>query len=193
MIHVLSTSLLAGALAVDDRSSVRLMISQPICAGLLTGFALGDPGGGFLAGALIQVMFLGVIPVRGMPMPDLALGGVAASALYVLALRSINGDPGEKGLVLFLSLVSALVVALVGRALHRFWEGRSYVLTERAVRCVDAGRFRLASALHFSSVGVHFAIGFAVVGVAVLAGVPAIGGIARAVSGKWCEPLGSLP
>ncbi|MDD4857927.1 MAG: hypothetical protein PHD74_07455, partial [Candidatus Krumholzibacteria bacterium] len=51
----------------------------------------------------------------------------------------------------------------------------------------------LASALHFSSVGVHFAIGFAVVGVAVLAGVPAIGGIARAVSGKWCEPLGSLP
>lgn len=193
MIPVLSTSLLAGAVAVDDRSSVRLMISQPMCAGLLVGLVLGDSGGGFLAGVLLQVMFLGVIPVRGMAAPDLALGGVAGGALYVLASRAMSSGREERGLVLFLSLIFALLVALAGRALHRYWEGRSYALTEKALRCVEGGRFRLASALHFSSVGVHFAIGFAVAAVAVLAGVPAIGMIASAVSGTWCEPLGSLP
>jgi mannose/fructose/N-acetylgalactosamine-specific phosphotransferase system component IIC len=190
---VLSVSLLAGALASDNRSSLRLMVSQPMCAGLFVGLVLGNPGDGFLAGAILQMLFLGMIPVRGIAAPDLALGGVTASALYVLVPRSMGAARDGKGLVLLLSLVAALIAAAAGRALYRLWYARSYALTERARRFVEAGRAPLASALHFSTVGVHFAAGFAVAAAAVIAGAAVIGAIAAAASGPWCEPLGSLP
>lgn len=193
MIPALSIPLLAGALAVDNRSSVRLLISQPVCGGFLAGLVLGNPREGFLAGALLQMIFLGMIPVRGIAALDLPLGGVAVSALSILAQRSTNVDSTAKGLVLFLSLAAALVAASAGRAAYRLWESRSYFLTEGALRLAGAGRFRLASALHFSTVAIHFAIGFALTAGAVLGGVPAIVTVVEAVSGKWCDPLGSLP
>jgi len=193
VVPLLSTSLLAGVLAADNRSSARLMISQPICAGFLVGLVLGSPRDGFLAGAVLQMLFLGMIPVRGIAMPDLALGGVAAGALFVLAQPSMESDPAARGLVLFLSLLASLVVAIVGRAVYRLWERRSYVFTAGALRLVEGGRFRLASALHFSSVAIHCAIGFAITALAVAGGVPLIELIVKAASGKWCEALRSLP
>lgn len=190
---VLSASLLAGALASDNRSSVRLMVSQPVCGGLLAGFALGSPREGLLAGAVLQMLFLGMIPVRGIGMSDLALGGVAASSLYILALRSAAVDPAARGLVLFLSLAAALGVAAAGSCVYRFWESRAHVFTDAALRLAGKGRFGLASALHFSTLAVHFAVGFAVTAAVVTAGVPAVVGVAAAAGGKWAEPLAGLP
>jgi mannose/fructose/N-acetylgalactosamine-specific phosphotransferase system component IIC len=190
---VLSASLLAGALALDNRSSLRLMVSQPVCGGLLAGFVLGNPREGLLAGAVLQMLFLGMIPVRGIGMSDLALGGVAASSLYILALRSAAVDPAAKGLVLLLSLAASIGVAAGGRCVYRFWESRSHVFADAALRLAGGGRFVLASAVHFSTLAIHFAVGFAVMAAVVLAGVPAVVGVAGDVWGKWAEPLAGLP
>ncbi len=190
---VLSASLLAGALALDNRSSLRLMVSQPVCAGLLAGFALGNPREGLLAGAVLQAMFLGMIPVRGIGMSDLALGGVAVSSLYILALRSASVDPAAKGLVLLISLAAALGVAAAGRFAYRLGESRAHVFTGAALGLAGRGRFALASAVHFSTLAIHFAVGFAVTAAVVLAGVPAVAWLAGAVWGTWAEPLKGLP
>jgi fructoselysine and glucoselysine-specific PTS system IIC component len=190
---VLSASLLAGALALDNRSSLRLMVSQPVCGGFLAGLVLGSPREGLLAGAVLQMLFLGMIPVRGLGMGDLALGGVAVSSLYILALRSAAADPAAQGLVLLLSLAASLGVAVAGRTVYKFWESRAHVFTDAALRLAGKGRFGLASALHFSTLAIHFAIGFAVTAAVVIAGVPAVAGAAGAVGGKWAEPLARLP
>jgi mannose/fructose/N-acetylgalactosamine-specific phosphotransferase system component IIC len=193
VLPLIGLSLLGGALAVDNRASVRLMISQPICGGLLAGLVLGNPGDGFVAGALLQMLFLGMVPVRGIAAPDLALGGVAAGALYARLPGSMNAEAGAKGLILLLSLASALVVGVAGRALYRFWERRSYAFTEAALGLAGRGRFGLASALHFSTVLVHFAAGCAVTAAAYVAGAFVISHLVPAVAGGWCEPLASLP
>jgi hypothetical protein len=76
---------------------------------------------------------------------------------------------------------------------YRLWESRAHVFTRAAVALAGKGRFGLASALHFSTLSIHFAVGFAVTAAVVLAGVPAVAWLAGAVSGKWAEPLASLP
>ncbi len=190
---VLSASILGGALAADNRSSLRLMISQPVCGGLLTGLALGSPGEGLLAGGLLQMMFLGLVPVRGPGMHDLALGGVAVSALYILAMRSAAVDPAARGLVLFLSLAAGLGVAAAGRLVYRFGERRSHVFSDAALRLASKGRYGLAAAVHFSTVAAHFAVGFAVTAAVAAGGAPAVARVASALQGRWAEPLSSLP
>jgi mannose/fructose/N-acetylgalactosamine-specific phosphotransferase system component IIC len=179
---VLSIALLSGALATDNRSSLRLLVSQPVCGGLLVGFVLGNPGDGLLAGAILQMLFLGVVPVRGLGMIDLPLGGVTVSSLYILVPRSAAVDPAARGLVLLLALAASLGVAWAGGALYRLWEGRSHGIADAALRLSGKGHFGLAAALHFSTVGVHFAFGFAVAAAVVLGGAPAVARVAAAAA-----------
>lgn len=168
------------------------MVSQPVCAGLLVGLVLGNPHDGFLAGSVLQMLFLGMVPVRGAPLPDLVLGGVSAPVLFILSQARGNAEPSARGFLLLLSLAGALLVALVGQAAYRFWESRSSLLAEAAARCVEKGRFRLASALHFSSLAVHFAFGFAVTVLVATALVPGVAGAAGLLAGKWSDPLAHL-
>lgn len=195
MSPVLASALLGGALAVDSRSSIRLLVSQPVCGGLLAGLVLGDPRGGFLAGALLQTMFLGYVTLRGLRAPDLPLGGVAGAAVCVLARRGAGVAPSDGGLVLFLALLVGLAAALAGGAVYRLWEGRSYALTVRALRYIDEGRFRLAAALHLSTVALHFALGGAIVAVATALGAPFAAALAARAPETWSaalRPIGSL-
>jgi mannose/fructose/N-acetylgalactosamine-specific phosphotransferase system component IIC len=149
---ILSASLFGGLCAVDNRTSLRLLFSQPICSGLLTGLALGSPAEGFLAGALFQMMFLGVVTLRGEKAPDLVLGGVAAAALYIVVLRDFGEDPVIDGFVLALSLLVALCVSYIGREAYKLWEGRSHSLSVFARSSIARGHRTAASAAHLVTV-----------------------------------------
>jgi len=189
---VLSMALLGGALAVDNRCSLRLLVSQPICGGLLAGLVLGEPRSGFLAGALLQMLFLGWTNVRGLRAPDLPLGGVTAAALFILARKAPGAEPAAGGLILFLSLAAALAVSAVGRAAYRFWESRSYFLTARALGFIERGRFGHAAALHVSTAALHFAVGGVIVAVAAAVGPPLVAGLSARAPASWGDSLGSL-
>ena len=156
----LTVSVLGGLLALDLRSSIRIMVSQPICGGLLTGLFLGSPGEGFFAGAIFQIIFLGHIDLRGNGILDLPVGGVTASALYILTLREFSGDPSVNGFVLLCSILIGILAAGVGKAFYLWWEDASVVLAVRAIRYVKEGRYRLVSAIHLSFLAVHFLYAF---------------------------------
>ncbi|MBN2184315.1 MAG: PTS sugar transporter subunit IIC [Candidatus Krumholzibacteriota bacterium] len=156
----LTVSVLGGLLALDLRSSIRIMVSQPICGGLLTGLILGSPAEGFFAGALFQIIFLGHIDMRGNGILDLPVGGVTASALYILTLRRFSGDPSVNGFVLSCSILFGILAAGAGQAFYVWWEDASVVLVLRAVRYVKEGRYRLASAIHLSFLAIHFLYAF---------------------------------
>ena len=190
---ILAVSLVGGALAIDNRAGVRLMLSQPVCGGLITGILLGSPADGFFAGALLQMLFLGWVSLRSRAMPDLTLGGVAAAAFYATGRRALAGDPSLDGLMLALSLALALAVALAGLALYRVWESRSWVLAERALALASVGRTGRAAAIHFSTIAVHFAAGFVVTGASLLAGLPVVRAVAGRPAPPWAARLEDLP
>ena len=189
---ILSVSIVGGALALDHRSHLRLLVSQPICGGLVTGLVLGDWHAGFAVGAILQMMFLGAVSMRAAPLPDLPLGGVVASALSIIVPRAMGDAAPARGFVLVCSIAAGLGVAVAGRAAMRWWEGRADAFAEAARRSVERDRWWAASAIHFSTLILHFAFGFVAAGAATAALVPIVSLLAGAVAGQWSEPLASL-
>jgi len=103
---------LIGALAnFDRRTSLRLMFSQPICTGFLTGIVMGLPMQGFMFGAILQMMILGVVSVRGSLVPEFEIGGVVGTALYLSALRFSAMDISVEGAIFFLAIAVTLLVS----------------------------------------------------------------------------------
>lgn len=172
MTSILAASILGGFLAVEHRSSLRLMVSQPLVGGLLTGILLGAPLQGFIAGAFFQILFLGHIQMRGERSPDLPSGGVAAAALYILVSRDSGGAPPVDGDIMVWSMLIAILVAGLGMYFHAAWCSRSAGLADRALDHARGGRFREASSIHLSMLAVHFLYGFAVIFAALTAGRP---------------------
>lgn len=64
---VLITSLVGGFFCLD-RAFLLLMLSRPIVAAPLTGFILGDPYTGLIAGALTELLWIDHLPI-GMYLP----------------------------------------------------------------------------------------------------------------------------
>ncbi|MBU8921945.1 MAG: PTS sugar transporter subunit IIC [Bacteroidales bacterium] len=155
----LAVALVGGVLAVDHRSSLKLMISQPIVGGLITGIVLGTPAEGFLVGSLMQMMFLGLVNIRGRTTPDLPVGAVVAAALYILTSAESGGDQLLRGNVLFWSILTGILVAGLGQYLYAIWERSSVGLTSAAFGYAREGKLRRASIIHISILLVHFAYG----------------------------------
>jgi mannose/fructose/N-acetylgalactosamine-specific phosphotransferase system component IIC len=183
---LLVVSFIGGVLAVDNRSSLRLMLSQPIIGGLLVGLALRAPDQGLFVGMMFQVMFLGYVHIRGERIPDLPVGGVAASALYILSVRQLGGGSAHNGLILFLSILGGLLVSLLGYGFYRVWERASWNLADRAMRNVVEGRLHRAAAIHMSALAFHFAYGVLIL----LATIPAGVAFVASVSDRLGTGLG---
>ncbi len=159
---IIPVSLLGGALCVDFKSSLRLMLSQPICGGLLTGLILGEPFNGLLAGTLIQIMFLGNLYVRGTKTIDLPIAGVVSAALFVLVDLNLAGDVSVAAMTMIWALFFGLLAGWFGYLLYRILFFKLSGAAEYVVKKAMAGKLWYLSLLHVSMVVFHFLYGFLV-------------------------------
>ena len=95
MVQPMTAYLLAGCVAllagIDRTAALQVMISRPVVAAPLAGWLLGDPAGGLLAGALIELLWLGRLPVGAAIPPDdtqVAIGAAALAAVLGPQLQS---------------------------------------------------------------------------------------------------------
>lgn len=164
---------LAGGLAnLDRRTSLGLMISQPIFMGFLVGAACGSHESGFLFGSIFQMMLLGVVSIRGSMLPDFSAGGVIGAGLFVATLKLYPYDPSVKGFAYFFSFFSAIVASIIFGALYRWWERHSSYLADFSLASLEAGRVFAVSLLHISTIFLHFIVGAVFSGLVVLSLLP---------------------
>lgn len=181
---------IGGLLAVDGRSSMRFMVSQPIVGGLLVGLAVGAPREGFIAGSLMQMLFLGFVSVRGRRLPDLPMAGATAAAIYALAPR--YPDAPAEGTILFTALAVGIGAAWLGYVFYRGVRRVMVTVAATAMRLYLGGKRSAAAALHLAPLTLHFLYGFAVVLVATLLG-RLIAGRATVAVDAWEQLAVLLP
>lgn len=167
---VIYLSLLGGLLALDGTSLGQFMVSRPVVAGVLTGWAVGDPAAGLLIGGLLEVYFISIFPVGGSEFPEGGPPTVAAVATGVAA----SGPGGV-----------ALGVAL-GLLLSRVGAGSSQLLRKHNGRLApDASRETVTVAGviggHLAALALDFGRGCLVAALGLVVG----GGLAQAAAGLW--------
>jgi mannose/fructose/N-acetylgalactosamine-specific phosphotransferase system component IIC len=76
---------------LDLVSVAQIMVARPFVAGTVAGFLVGDPAGGAIVGAALELFALDLLPVGGVRYPDYGPAAVAAAA-------TAAGAPGVLGL-----------------------------------------------------------------------------------------------
>lgn len=93
-------SVLGGLLALDATSVGQFMVSRPIVAGALTGWAVGEPTLGIAIGAILELYLLVSFPTGGSRFPE----GSTATVVAVAAAAGMAG-PGAVPLAIGVGLV----------------------------------------------------------------------------------------
>jgi mannose/fructose/N-acetylgalactosamine-specific phosphotransferase system component IIC len=136
-VDYLVVALVAGLAAVERKGFLQAMLARPIALAPITGLALGDPAGGLLVGAPLELLWLGAVNMGASLPPNESLGTVAIAAGAVLAGRALGTGATPAVAALAMALVGAL--ATVGRSTDRAIEEWNVRLASRAEALLARG------------------------------------------------------
>ncbi len=128
VLAVLGIAFVGGVIGLDRTAAGQFMISQPIVAGPLTGWMLGEPTAGIIVGATLELIWVLDMPVGTFVPADATIGTVSATA--IAALGAPSGAPLP--LIGFSILLSTAMVTMTMKAegLVRTWNSQ---FTEKAM------------------------------------------------------------
>ncbi len=148
LMRSITVSLAGGALSLDRTAAFQTMVSRPIVTAPLIGWILGNPLMGLAVGAVLEILFIGDLPVGGhIPVNETGLA-VVLTSVTAAALDAIGG-PGIHE-VRYFGVTGALLlfppVLLLAMPLNMVYQGAD-TLTRRlnarffhsAARSLDNG------------------------------------------------------
>ena len=125
--ELLIVSFIGGLITLDATVFGQFMISRPIVAGPIIGWLCGDVKTGIIIGALIELLWIGVVPVGvGVP-PDSAIVSIIATAL------AANKAPFAAALAIIFSVPLGIVFKRLDIA-HRKWNRVSLPVVENGIK-----------------------------------------------------------
>lgn len=90
-VQFLELALLAGILGLDATAMMQSLVSRPLVAGGLAGWILGDMGAGLATGSLVELLWMGGVPVGSLVPPDGTLAAIFAASAGILLPRWVPG------------------------------------------------------------------------------------------------------
>ncbi len=122
LLQILAAAAVGAIIGLDRTAFGQVMISQPVVAGPLAGWLLGDAGAGFIVGAVLELIWVLDMPVGTFVPADATIGTVSATAIAALS------HPGGAGLPVigFSILLTVFMVPVTMKAEHliRDWNSR---------------------------------------------------------------------
>jgi mannose/fructose/N-acetylgalactosamine-specific phosphotransferase system component IIC len=148
--------MIGGITAMDTTAGPQWMISQPIVIGVILGALLGDVGLGVLFGMLLELIWIGAIPVGGSKLLDINEAGVVAVAtgIYLVHRCGMARPDAVLWTLLYVPLVGLAGFKLT--VLIRKWNGYLVCQAEEMAR---GGRISWISFYHLSGAALSFGRG----------------------------------
>jgi fructoselysine and glucoselysine-specific PTS system IIC component len=179
---LLIVSLVGGFVAVDTTAAWQVMICRPIISGPLVGLLLGDLHTGLFMGALLELIWAGVVPVGAAVFPD----SNVASAVAVAMAVGFQQTATPSYFMIFVSILYSVPVAYLGGKLIVFMRSKNALFMSRALRFAQDGNIRTVGHQNWFGVAHSFGRGFLYSGVTFSIGILGLTKVVGAV-----EPFGS--
>ncbi len=93
-------------------------IHRPVVTGVVVGFILGDMKTGLIAGGMLELVWMGMVPLAGAQPPNVVIGGIIGTAFAILTKQDPNVAVGiavpfaiaaQAGITLFFTAFSPVM------------------------------------------------------------------------------------
>ncbi len=151
VLAILGVALAGGVIGLDRTAAGQFMISQPIVAGPLTGWLLGDPAAGAIVGATLELIWVLDLPIGTFVPANATVGTVSATAIAAL------GSPGGASLPVigFCIMLTTVLVPVTMKAdgLVRHWNSR---IADKVLATRGRQGGAVLSRIQFAGLGLFF-------------------------------------
>ncbi len=168
MTQVLAAALLGGLVGLDRTALGQFMVSQPLVAGPLMGWVLGDPLTGLLIGGVLELVWVLDMPIGTFVPADSTVAAVSATAIAVIGSGGTMRMPAV-GFSLLLTTVMAPVTMFADHLMRQ----RNARLPEFAAATTGVTEGRIAAA-HLAGLVAFFLKSFVLCLILVPAGIVAL-------------------
>ncbi len=169
VLAILGVALTGGILGLDRTAAGQFMISQPIVAGPLTGWLLGDLTAGIVIGATLELIWVLDLPIGTFVPANATVEAVSATAIAAL------GSPGGASLPVIgfsIVLTTALVpITMKADGLVRQWNSR---IADAALAASGGPRGPVLARIQYAGIGLFFLKSFVLYILFVPVGVAAV-------------------
>ncbi len=165
---IFGIAVVGGIIGLDRLAAGQFMISQPIVAGPIAGWLLGDAASGLVIGAVLELVWVLDMPVGTFLPADATIGTVSATAVAVLA----TGGGVHLDIIGFSILLTTAMVPITMKVerMVRMYNAR---FAEGAASFEGEDAERKLSRAHLSGLAVFFLKSFSLYLVFVPAGLAA--------------------
>lgn len=171
MFEALIVALIIAGLVVAERILGAPMVIRPIVVCPLIGLALGDVSTGILAGAMLEVTFMGAVQIGASLPADATVGAGLGTALAIMSGHGLES-----------AMVIAIPVAVVASTLKLLmFTVRSYFMPMAKRFAEDANIKGMLAVNLLAGLGLQFVIYFTVSFVAIFVGAPAVESFLKAI------------
>jgi mannose/fructose/N-acetylgalactosamine-specific phosphotransferase system component IIC len=175
-----------GTLICLDRVVAQIMISRPVVAAPLIGFALGDPFAGLVTGALLELLWVDRIPVGPYVPPNDTFVAILATAGAILASPALGHPPRE---LIALSILLFAPAGFLGQKMEillRKWNDGLVLQAQEDAKAGDAAGI---ARRHLVALGRYVAGSLVFLSVALTCGVWLLRGIYPELPGTFLRTL----
>lgn len=139
MLEVLLAAFVGALISLDRTAFLQIMISQPLVAGTVVGFSLGDAVTGLTIGSVLELLWIGAVPVGSSVPPNETSAAVIATSVSIIAGRhtgSVNALPMH---LMVLSILLAIPLAMIGQRIDISVRGYNRRFVLNADRLLASG------------------------------------------------------
>jgi PTS system mannose-specific IIC component len=175
-----------GTLICLDRVVAQIMISRPIVAAPLIGFALGDPFTGLVTGSLLELLWVDRIPVGPYVPPNDTFVAILATSGAILAAPGLGHPPSE---LIALSILLFAPTGFLGQKMETLLRKWNDGLVLQAQEDAKAGDAAGIARRHLAALGRYVAGSLVFLSVALTCGSWLLRGIYPELPGTVLRTL----
>lgn len=132
--EIVMVSIAGAVIALDRVAAFQVMISRPIVAAPIIGALLGDVMTGMKAGLVLELLWIGYLPIGASVPPDETIVAILVSAVTILCKKVLGGGVEE---IMALSVAVVVPAAFFAQHLDSYVRKKNTLSAHAADRAAD--------------------------------------------------------